>query len=354
MKILILGGTGAIGSPLVQMLSERNNEIYITSRSKRVSYKNIHYIEGNAHLSEFVDLLLENHWDVIIDFMVYSTSCFQEVVIKYLEGADQYVFLSSARVYSNSNGPINESSARLLDVSTDNEFLDTDEYSLTKARQEDILRKTKKNNWTIIRPYITYNENRLQLGLLEKEEWLYRALKGRTIIFSDNINSKITTLTYGVDVAKGIVALIGNKNAYGEIFNITTKNNLKWENILNIYLNILKEHLGYTPKVVLLNNVDFLFCKPAKYQLIYDRAYDRSFEINKISNYINIDDFTTVEIGLRKCLLNFLENPQFNEINWLSEAKKDKISNEFTPLNEISGFKQKLKYLICRFNLVKI
>ena len=56
----------------------------------------------------------------------------------------------------------------------DEEYLKTDEYALSKARQEDILHRSGKNNWTVIRPYITYSEIRLQLGVLEKELWLYR------------------------------------------------------------------------------------------------------------------------------------------------------------------------------------
>ena len=40
-----------------------------------------------------------------------------------------------------------------------------------------------------------------QLGVLEKELWLYRALNGRTIVFSKDIAEKSTTLTYGYDVA---------------------------------------------------------------------------------------------------------------------------------------------------------
>ena len=85
--------------------------------------------------------------------------------------------------YANENGRITEKSKRLLDVCTDEEYLKTDEYALTKVRQENILLSSGKKNWTIIRPYITYNVERLQLGVYEKENWLYRALHGRSIVF---------------------------------------------------------------------------------------------------------------------------------------------------------------------------
>lgn len=51
MSILILVGTGAMGVPLVQKLTDdKNNEIYVTSRHKRESHNtNIHFVQGNAH-----------------------------------------------------------------------------------------------------------------------------------------------------------------------------------------------------------------------------------------------------------------------------------------------------------------
>ena len=49
---------------------------------------------------------------------------------------------------------------------------------------------------------LPYYNNRLQLGIFEKEIWLQRALDGKKIVFSRNIASKYTTLTYGYDVAR--------------------------------------------------------------------------------------------------------------------------------------------------------
>ena len=54
LKILILGGTGAMGTSLVSILAKRNNDLFITSRKKRISQENnIKYIQGNAHDKNF-------------------------------------------------------------------------------------------------------------------------------------------------------------------------------------------------------------------------------------------------------------------------------------------------------------
>ncbi len=349
MKILILGGTGAMGTHLVELLGKEGHEICVTTRTKRESLGNIHYIHGNARDANFLKSNLSQKWDVIVDFMVYTTAEFKSRINLLLNAAGQYVFLSSARVYASSEIPLTEESDRLLDVSKDEEYLTTDEYALTKARQEDILKNSGKDNWTIIRPYISYSENRLQLGVLEKEAWLYRALKGRTIVFSKDISSKITTLTYGLDVSRGIVSILGKSKALGEAFHITLNREIEWYEVLAIYLDVLETKLGFRPKVLLNELDEFNKVHPANYQVIYDRLYNRRFNNSKIERFIDITTFKPVEEGLKSCLADFLINGQFDAINWNLEAFKDKQTKERTPLNEIKGFKQKLNYLIHRF-----
>lgn len=206
--------------------------------------------------------------------MVYATGEFRRRAPLLLDATAQYVFLSSARVYADSDAPITEESPRLLDVSQDREYLATDEYALAKARQEDILRaECGKGNWTIVRPYITYSEIRLQLGVLEKEAWLARALHGQTVVFSKDIADKMTTLTYGYDVARGIAALIGREKALGEAFHITCDRPIRWREVLNLYIEVLERKTRQRPKVLLTDTAPHI--TP---QVKYDRYYNREFD----------------------------------------------------------------------------
>jgi nucleoside-diphosphate-sugar epimerase len=281
--------------------------------------------------------------------MVYTTPVFEQRITKLLAATNQYIFLSSARVYTDSAEPIQEDFSRLLDSSDDSEFLATGEYSLAKARQEDLLSQSGKNNWTIIRPYITYSEQRLQLGVLEKEEWLYRALKGRTIVFSEDIATRLTTLTYGLDVAAAIVALIGESSTFGEVYHITQREAASWREVLDVYLNVLETHLDKRPKLLLLGLDDFSRCKRAEYQIKYDRLYNRTFNSSKVARFVDINAFLSAKQGLIRCLEVFLENPQFLSIDWRSEALKDRYSGEMASWAEFSHWKQMAKYLFYRF-----
>lgn len=349
MEILIIAGTGAMGTHLINLLSDSNIEVFVTSRKKRESSGRIHYLHGDAQDIIFLRSILNKHWDTIVDFMVYSTESFKKRVDLLLGATAQYIFLSSSRVYANSNIPIHEKSLRLLDESNDEKFLLTDEYSLSKARQENILKCSMHKNWTIICPYITYSENRLQLGVFEKEDWLYRALKGKTIVFSREINFKLTTMTYGLDVARVIVKLIGDPGAIGEIFNITSSRAEYWGDVLKIYLDTLEKKLGYRPKVLLADLGWFLKSHRSKYQILYDRLFDRRFDNSKIANFINIDNFVKIEYGLNYCLNKFLENPIFNNIDWRLEALCDRKVKESAPLKDIPTFKNKVIYLYYRY-----
>lgn len=353
MKILVLGGTGAMGMYLVKLLAERGENVTVTTRKNiKSDNKNISYVQGNAMDYQFICDILKDEFDVVIDFMVYTTEQMKERVGTFLNNTKQYVFISSARVYADSSERITENSARLLDSSTDTDYLKTDEYALKKAREENMFINNKLKNWTIIRPYITYGKERLQLGVFEKEHWLYRALHGRTIIFSKDVAEKMTSFTYGFDVAKIIAGIAGNEKAKGEILHTVTPQNMTWGEILNIYLDVIEEVTGNKPKVILTENSSaFEKLLNCKYQLRYDRLFNRCFDSSKAEAICGDVEFTDTYEGIKQCILEFTrdENPTFRTIFWDVQAYMDRLSGERTQLSEIKPFRNKLKYLLYRY-----
>lgn len=148
------------------------------------------------------------------------------------------------------------------------------------------IRKTGQ----IIRPYITFSENRLQLSPVEKEFWLQRALAGKTIFFSRDLADKYTTLTYGYDVARGIASILVNEKAYGEAFHITANESHKWGDLLDVYTDIIKKKVGHQPKVKMLNEWSpIIGGNPL--QVKWDRLYNRRFNNDKINQFIDVAAF---------------------------------------------------------------
>src|SRR5690606_37810380 len=96
-RILVLGGTGAMGAHLARILADSGHKVSVTTRSSTCQLESVEYIQGNAKSDDFLDSLLTTKWDAIVDFMVYSTIEFTQRVSKLLVATDQYIFLSSSR-----------------------------------------------------------------------------------------------------------------------------------------------------------------------------------------------------------------------------------------------------------------
>lgn len=339
MRILILGGTGAMGVHLVEALSESEGcSVWVTSRSGHEDFNNIHFICGNARDLSFLIPLLRQGFDVIVDFMNYDYDEFRVRFPSLLNSTGHYIWFSSCRVYANSPYPLNERSPRLLETSSDMNFLATNRYALRKARQEDLLLSSNEKNYTIIRPYITYSENRLQLGVYEKEQWLYRILKGHSVVINKAILNRKTTLTYGKDVADAVRRLMGQSVAYGKIVQIAARETIYWKDVLSLYSYVIREHTGIVPRVYLcehMSAVDELY--EGGYNTIYDRVWDRVFDSSYIDEILGESiSYMSVHEGLRNCLCNFLQGRRcFHSIDWQYEAYQDMMTGEYTPQEDM-------------------
>lgn len=348
MKVLALGATGAIGREILSNLPQAC-EIHVTSRKGAQNRDRIKFIQGDAKDDDFLQSVLKTDWDVILDFMAYETLDFNRRYRWLLSATGQYFLTSTGRVFAETDGDITEGSPRLLDVSRDKDYLATDEYALTKARQEDLLRDSGGNNWTIIRPYITFGEGRLQLGVFEKENWLYRALRGRQILFCSDILDRRTTMTDASDVARMAASLVGKPAALGEDFNLTGTKHYSWREVLETYSEVLTQHFGQQPDVAYLKANDFSETIFSTYQLIYDRMYDRRFNPSKISQFFDVEAISDPMPALRKRLLNQLSSDSVMRPNWRSEAKIDRAVRQRARFSEIASSRDALRYIVHRY-----
>lgn len=341
-----------MGIPLIEELVSNGDEIYVTSRKERITSKtSVHYIVGNAYDIPFLKETLKTRYDAIVDFMHYTPNALNERLDLLLSSADHYFFLSSCRVFMPSENAITEQSPRLLDNIEDSSYLKTEEYALAKARCEDIFKSSNYKNWTIIRPYITYGPERLQLSMLEKEGWLFRALNNRSIVFSKDLAQTRTTLTYGDDVSKVIAFLIRKKLCLGDCLNVVGNETMTWGEILDFYLDIIELNSGKRPSVHWLNNaVELSRIIGNTYKFKYDRKYDRVFDNAKMMRLPEFSiNFTPMTIGIEQSLMSFLKGPRrFSYYNVILEAWMDKQADEFSSLSSILGIKNKFKYLLIR------
>lgn len=241
MKALLLGGTGAIGGYLQDELASAGWEVHVTSRGIHENSEKVTFVRGNAQDFGFLDNLLSDRFDVVVDFMTRPKNTFGEALRLMLPFTGRYVFLSSYRVFADAP-VIVEDSPRLLEVCPDNRYRLGDEYAIKKAREEDMLRASGKANWIIVRPAITFSgrgSGRFQLCTYEKDVWLWRAMGGLPIPVVPEMMKKQCTITWAGDVAKMMACLIAAPKADGEAFNVATSQHQTWGEVLELYRSVL-------------------------------------------------------------------------------------------------------------------
>ena len=329
-KVLLLGGTGAIGIYLQDALLSLGYEVVVTSRSQRES-NTVRFVLGNAKDVLFLQRVLkEEAPDAVVDFMKYGSIEFPVFRDIFLNSLTQYVFLSSYRVFANQS-PLVETSTRLLDEKSDLEYLKTDEYALSKAREEDALRISKNRNWTIVRPAITFSSNRFQFGCLEADTVCYRSLHGLPIVVPHEMLDRHTTMTWGKDVATLISRLVLNPVAYGEDFNVATSETHTWREIAKIY----HDTIGMQMIEVSLD----WYCNLCnRYQVLYDRMFDRVVDNKKVLKATGLSQsaFTPLPISLHEELQKFMKHPIYKSMNVRQNALMDKVCRSRIPLSDLS------------------
>ena len=304
-KVLVMGGTGAMGRYLVPKLAQRGYKVDVVSLDTLPDKQNIHYIQENIMDDEILESRLSAGYDGIVDFMVYPTEHFKIRHKLLLDNTDHYIFLSSYRVFSDSNVPITEGSSQLLDVLDDEEYLATDDYALRKSRCEDILEQSDYKNWTIVRPAITYSQKRAQLVTLELKHILAALQENRPALLPEAAKNIQATMTWAGDVAEMLARLLFSQTAMGEAFNVTTAEHQTWEQVAQIYNQLYGLQYEWVDTEAYLedkakNDKSGRVTKGSRWQLSYDRLYNRVMDNSKILKETGLSqqDLKTLYEGL--------------------------------------------------------
>lgn len=305
-KVLVPGGTGAMGVYLIPELLHLGYAVDVVSLDDiKSDNPDLRYFKANFKDPAIRSEFLKNDYDAIVDFMIYGTEEFRAAHRELLTNCGHYIYLSSYRVYSGDEIPVRETSPRLLDshsVSHDIQYLASEDYSLYKARGENILRESGCANWTAIRPAITFSKRRFQLTILEAPEVIYRAKAGKTVLLPEDAMSVQATMSWAGDVAKMISRLVMNPYATREVYSVCTAEHNPWRTVAEYY----KELIGL--KYVTVSNEDFISCMNegntvwAHWQLDYDRMLDRVMDNSKILSVTGMkqSELTTVYDGLKR------------------------------------------------------
>ena len=316
-KVLIPGGTGAMGVYLVPELLNLGYEVDVISLDEKQSdNQKLRYFKADAKDAGYIEKILENGYDAVVDFMIQPTKEEYETFIPlYLKNTEHYIFLSTYRVYANEEHPIRETSPRLLDASKDQVLLTSGDYCIYKAQSEEFLRTSGYSNWTAIRPAITYSKRRFQLITMEYNLVVRRMMESKTLVLPEPAMDIQATMSWAGDVAKMISGLVLNPKALREIYSVCTAEHHTWREIAEMYSQI-----GELKYITVDTDTFLNIISPgniyARQQLIYDRYFDRIMDNSKI---LEITGMKQSELmPLRKGLEMELSALKKENIKWQS------------------------------------
>lgn len=293
-KILLIAGGGTLGTYTAEELLRLGYCVDVICLEEKVStHKNLCYYQANATIEYLEQLFAETHYDGIVNFIHYWDD---QDYIPYHEllsqNTEHLIFLSSYRVYADLQHPVTETAPQLIDVITDDlQFLEQENYALSKSRAERFLRDNPyPKNWTIVRPVISFSDRRLDINMISGHTVIEAAKNGTPV----QLPLEAKNLTAGLDWAGNSGKLIANllfkKECIGEAYTVSSAQNLTWSEVADIYTDLLDVRFEWVP-------ADY---PHDAWQWRFDRAYDRIIDNTKILNATRLTsaDFKSIREGI--------------------------------------------------------
>ena len=305
-KVLVIGATGAMGRYIVPELVKLNYDVTGVGLDETAPWSvKASYVQGNAFDKEFLEGLLKERFDGIINFMDYGKHDFCDYYKLFLDNTKHYIFLSTCRVYDDKEQPIKETSPRLLDSSDDEVLKASHDYCIHKAQDENLLAASPYDNWTVVRPATTFSTMRLQLVTLEFKNAAARALMGKKVILPIQAKDKPATLSWGGDVAKMIALILFKDEAKREIYNVCSAEHRTWEEISEYYRELMGLEAVWVDKEDYLKILSPEGSINVRWQLEYARLFRRITDNSKVlaltglrqEDFLSMYDGLNLEIG---------------------------------------------------------
>lgn len=217
MNILVLGGTYFIGRALVELLLQNGHRVAMLNRgTRKISYDDMISIIADRHNQSEIEFGLRSRsFDVVIDLSGYDKNDVSIILNILGDKVAQYIFCSSIAVCRQPPvyWPIAEDHQKCSSISEN-------KYGYNKWLAEDYLfQHSLKSNLqvSVVRPVYVYGPYDYSGRL----DYIFmRVIEERPIIMSGN-GGNIIQFGYVYDLCRAIIALIGNKKAYGHTFNIS-------------------------------------------------------------------------------------------------------------------------------------
>ena len=328
MKVLFIGGTGIISTASTRLAAERGIELTLLRRGEHAAElpENVSTITADIHDEAAVAQVIgDRRFDAVVDWTVFTTDQLERDIRLFRGRTDQYIFISSASAYQKPVGHY------LITESTPlaNSYW---QYSRDKIACEERLMKAYREEGfpiTIVRPSLTYGDTQIPLAFNSwQKSWtaVDRMRQGKKVIVPGD-GSSLWVITHNSDFAKGLVGLLGHRQAIGHAFHITSDEAMTWDQ----FYAITAQAAGVEARIVHIPS-DFLSaCLPDELGgLTGDKSASVVFDNTKIKRFVP-DYCATLPFaqGIERTINWFDADPRRKQIDEDANASWDKIIDAY-------------------------
>lgn len=288
-RALLIAGGGTLGEYTSRELLMLGWKVDIIESTARVSLnKNQRWIHAQATDALLREIVTDTRYDTIVDFLHYTDpESYRARGMLLLEHTDQLIFLSSYRVYADTDKVITEKSPQWLDVCKDEYFLAHEDYAIPKSYNERWLRTCGRNNWTIIRPMISFSHYRLDLVTQGAQTFFLRAQQGKKTLLPAAARYLTAGVNWAGNVGKMIARLCGNIQTLSEAYTLGMGERHTWNDVAEVYTDVLGASFEW------VDTDDYLhYATTESYgaycMLHYDRLLDRQVDVSKVMQATNL------------------------------------------------------------------
>ncbi len=309
MRVLFIGGTGIISAAVSKLAVEKGIELYLLNRDQHREFvpKGAKVIKGDIRDKKSVSQVLKGKdFDVVVDWLAFVPEDVEYDIKIFKGNVGQYIFISSASAYQK------PATHWLITESTPlaNPYW---QYARDKIACEKRLMTEYHDNGfpvTIVRPSLTYGVTMIPAAINSwTKPWTIvdRMRKGKKIIIHGD-GTSLWTMTHNTDFAKGFVGLLGNTQAIGHAFHITSDEVLTWNQIYEA----IADAAGANLKLVYIPSDSIAKTNPdLAGTLLGDKSWCAVFDNSKIKRFVP-DFAATVPFaqGIKRSIEWFEADPE--------------------------------------------
>lgn len=241
-SLLVVGGTGVISFAVVKEALKQGFSVTCINRgiSKTQSLpKNVEVIIADYRDAKVIESKLKDRFfDAVIDVLCYNENDIKYSISLFFNKCKQYIFFSSCAVYNKGKGD--------YECTEESELINPVwDYSINKVRCEEKLKALCKECgliYTIVRPAVTYGDTRIPYGISPPYGYhgtlIHRILSKKPIILWDD-GAAYSTITHVDDFAFGLIGLLGNPEAFNQVYHIVGDERIQWKNVIELMGKIL-------------------------------------------------------------------------------------------------------------------